>query len=67
MAHRLSFSGICFYYLSSGGVSLKTQKLALVCRYTEDNRSIAQIIQNSFEIFLKRELKNVEKYLCSTV
>ena len=46
---------------------MKTQEITLTCRYAEEEISIAQIIQKSFEIFLKKELRIVEKYLCVTV
>ena len=46
---------------------MKTQEIVLICRYTEVETSIAQIIQHSFEIFLENELRNVEKRLCAIV
>lgn len=46
---------------------MKTQEIVLICRYTKEEIRIAQIIMDSFEIFLKKELQNVEKYLCATV
>ena len=46
---------------------MKTQELVLTCRYFEEERTIAQIIQNSFDIFLKKELQNVEKQPCFAV
>lgn len=55
------------YQFESGGVPLKTQEIVLICHYTKEKISIAQIIRDSFEIFLKKELQNVEKYLCATV
>lgn len=55
------------YQFELGGVPLKTQEIALICRYTKEEICIAQIIRDSFEIFLKKELQNVEKYLCATV
>ena len=55
------------YQFELGGVPLKTQEIALLCRYTKEEICIAQIIRDSFEIFLKKELQNVEKYLCATV
>lgn len=39
---------------------MKTQENELLCCYTEEAVSIAQIIQDSFEIFLRKELQNVE-------
>ena len=55
------------YQFELGGVPLKTQEIISICRYAKEEIRIAQIIQNSFEIFLKKELQNVEKYLCATV
>ena len=46
---------------------MKTQEIVLICRYTKEEICIAQIIRDSFEIFLKKELQNVEKYLRATV
>ena len=46
---------------------MKAQEIMMTCYYTEEEISAAQIIQNSFEFFLKKELRNVEKYLCVTV
>jgi len=71
MAHRLSFArrqqssatiGIYFTSSSQGGGSVKTQELILTCRYSDEAQSIAQIIQSSFDSFLKKELQNVEKH-----
>ena len=56
-----------FYYPKPGGVPLKVQKLVLLCRYSTDERSIARIIQGSFDIFLRKELQNVKKRPCSNV
>lgn len=55
------------YQFELGGVPLKTQEITLICYYAEEEISAAQIIQNSFEIFLKKELRIVEKCLCVTV
>ena len=46
---------------------MKAQRLVLLCRYSTNERSIAQIIQNSFDIFLRKELQNVAKALCPSV
>lgn len=46
---------------------MKTQEVVLICRYTEEEISIVQIIQRSFDIFLRKELQNVAKYLCASV
>ena len=55
------------YYPKTGGVSLKTQELALMCRYSTEGQSIAQVIQTSFDIFLRKELQNVAKHLYASV
>ena len=41
---------------------METQKLVLLCRYFTNERSIAQLIQSSFDTFLRKELQNVTKY-----
>lgn len=41
---------------------MKAQKLILICRYSTDEQSIAQIIQSSFDVFLKKELQNITRY-----
>ncbi len=46
---------------------MSTREITLICRYTEEEISIAQIIRTSFDIFLKKELQNVANLLCSTV
>ena len=46
---------------------MKAQKLVLLCRYSTNERSIAQIIQNSFDIFLRKELQNVAKHQYASV
>lgn len=46
---------------------MKAEEIVLTCHYTEEEIRVAQIIQNSFEIFLKKELRIVEKRLCVTV
>lgn len=46
---------------------MKTQKLALLCRYSTNDQSIAQLIQSSFDTFLRKELQNVAKQSYSTV
>ena len=46
---------------------MKPQDLTVICRYSEKDTDIAQIIQNSFSSFLKKELQNVEQYLRSAV
>ena len=46
---------------------MKPKQISLICHYSSGQTSIAQIVQNSFNVFLKKELQNVEKYLCATV
>ena len=46
---------------------MKMQELMLTCRYSKDEQTVAQIIESSFETFLKKELQYVAKYLCSSV
>jgi len=46
---------------------LKTREITVICRYTKEEISIAQIIQTSFDIFLRKELQNVAKYPCASV
>ena len=55
------------YQSESGGVPLKTREIMLICHYAKEEISIAQIIQTSFDIFLRKELQNVAKTLCSNV
>lgn len=55
------------YQSESGGVPLKTREIMLICHYAKEEISIAQIIQTSFDIFLRKELQNVTKTLCSNV
>ena len=41
---------------------MKPQELVVICSYSEkEDVSIAQVIQSSFEIFLKKELQSIEK------
>lgn len=46
---------------------MKAQNLVSMCRYSTNERSIAQIIQNSFDTFLRKELQNVAKHLYASV
>lgn len=39
---------------------MAAREITLVCRYPEEGRSAAQIIQSSFDVFLKKELSHVE-------
>lgn len=41
---------------------MKLQELSISCRYSDEETSIPQIIQGCFDIFLRKELQNVEKY-----
>lgn len=46
---------------------MNTREITLICCYAEKKISIAQIIQTSFDIFLKKELQDVAKYQDSIV
>ncbi len=46
---------------------MKMQELILICQYSEGGRTIPQLINGSFDSFLKKELQNVEKYRLSIV
>ena len=46
---------------------MNTRGITLICHYAEENINIAQIIQASFDVFLKKELQNVAKYQDSIV
>ena len=46
---------------------MKTQDLTVLSRYSDEETSVIQIIQSSFNTFLKKELQNVEKCLRSVV
>ena len=46
---------------------MKPQELVLMCHYSMEEQSIAQILQSSFDIFLKKELQNVAKLPCPAV
>ena len=46
---------------------MKPQDVVLLCQYSEDETRIVQIIQSSFDTFLKKEIRNIEKHLCSNV
>lgn len=45
---------------------MKKQKLMLTCRYSEEEQTVAQIIESSFAAFLKKKLQYVAKHLCSS-
>lgn len=46
---------------------MKVKNLILTCRYSEEGQTAAQIIEHSFDTFLRKELQNVAKYLCASV
>ena len=50
------------YQSETGGVPLNIREITLICRYAEEKISITQIIQTSFDIFLRKELQDVAKY-----
>lgn len=41
---------------------MNIREITLICRYAEEEISITQIIQTSFDIFLRKELQDVAKY-----
>ena len=49
------------------GILMKPQELTILCHCSEGGDSIIQIIQSSFDTFLRKELQNVEKYLSFAV
>lgn len=46
---------------------MKAQGVVLTCQYSKEGKCIIQIIQSSFNTFLKKELHNIEKHLYSNV
>lgn len=46
---------------------METKKPEVICSYTKEDLDITQIIQNSFKLFLKKELQDVVKWGCKTV
>lgn len=52
------------YHLKLGGVSVRSQNLIATCSYTEEERSLVEIIQSSFQSFLKKELQDVAQWGC---
>ena len=46
---------------------MKMHELVVTCCYSTKEKDIVQIIQSSFDTFLKKELQNVAKYLCTNV
>lgn len=49
---------------------MKPQELTILCHYSEGGDSIIQIIQiiqSSFDTFLRKELQDIEKYLLLAV
>ena len=55
------------YHLKPGGVSVRSQSLIVTCSYTEEKRSLMEIIQSSFQTFLLKELQDVAKWRCKRV
>ena len=58
---------IYFTIQNRGGVFLKPKNPVVICSYTTEDLNIAEIIQNSFKLFLKKELQDVVKWGCKTV
>jgi len=46
---------------------MRPKDLALICCYSEEEKSLLQVIQSSFDFFLKKELQNVAKHLRAIV
>lgn len=46
---------------------MKPKNPVVICSYTTEDLNIAEIIQNSFKLFLKKELQDVVKWGCKTV
>lgn len=46
---------------------MKAKELILICQYSGEEQTAAQIIERSFNTFLRKELQNVAKYLCASV
>lgn len=46
---------------------MKPKQTSVICHYAGKQTSILQIVQSSFDAFLKKELQYVEKYLPATV
>lgn len=42
---------------------MKAQEPALICRYSREGLHAAQVIQNSFQLFLKKELRHAAQHL----
>ena len=42
---------------------MRSQELVVACLYTKETETILEIIQSSFDTFLKRELHNVANHL----
>mgnify|MGYP006990300899 CR=1 FL=1 len=53
--------------LKSGGVSVKSQELILTTLCTKDALDVQQIILNSLELFLRKELRNIASLSCHIV
>ena len=46
---------------------MATREITLVCRYAKEEIGAAQLIQTSFDIFLRKELQNVAKHQYASV
>ena len=44
---------------------MKPREPTVLCRWSEEETSVARIIQSSFAVFLKKELRDDKKYLRS--
>lgn len=56
-----------FNHLKSGGAFVKTREFIWTYDYSEEETDAAQIIQNSFKAFLKKELQRISEYVDSIV
>ena len=46
---------------------MKPKELTILCRYSNEETNIPQIIQDCFDVFLRKALQNVEKSLMPVV
>lgn len=44
---------------------MKARELTVICRYSGEEKSVARIVQSSFDAFLRKELQDAAKYLGS--
>ena len=42
---------------------MRAQELGVTCLYTKEKKTILEVIQSSFDTFLKKELQNVANHL----